>query len=728
MIRFDLPSVLCASISVGILSLTTGCGVQTMAGPTDTPLSAIGGIAHGGMQTIQGGTVTLYATQSNGYGGAALQLAPTTTTDTLGSFTLAPNVACPAGQYAYITIAAGDTGGASVNSNSLLMTALGKCSDLYSGTTYTGQPVWVDEVTTVAAAYALGNFTTVSGSGASAVVNISAPTNNTGTYSVTVPSAGGLAHAFMNALALVNPYSGQPYATYNNKAGYGVIPDAEIFLLGNILQSCVNSTGTTGTNTAMANDGTPCGKLFSMTTPPVSGASTPTNTMAAMLNLAHYPNPSVNTWSTDCTTAGGGTSTATSCLFGLSTSEGAYGGPLTSAPPDWALAVVWPQGYGVQTGANCSGTTCGGINYAYYVALDYQDNVYVLNTDSGTSPTYTNINGFGPDMTPVFATANDTTYILIKEIATDIAGHVLGINAATSSSGNNYLRVYSTANGSLLVSTQAPTSSPLDAVIDTYNNVLYLSSSTSGTSLRRFTYGGTSAAPTYTTATLTPQLTGGAMQLTLDANLNIYAQEASSSNTFKVDYAANTGTYAAPAYGSAFTTTSLSGNVSLSVSPVSFGIVADANGNAYTGASGGLYKVTKNAGPPVSISGGAQISLPITYGTAMYFRYLYLDGSGNVLGPDNANGSVTSGVAVYDVADGGLALGTYKGCYVSYVTGIACGTTGSTSPMSSPRGAAIDSAGDIWVVSSASHNLTLLIGAAAPTWPALSMVKYGRPQ
>jgi len=80
---------------------------------------------------------------------------------------------------------------------------------------------------------------------------------------------------------------------------------------------------------------------------------------------------------------------------------------------------------------------------------------------------------------------------------------------------------------------------------------------------------------------------------------------------------------------------------------------------------------------------------------------------------------------VYDVADGGLALGTYKGCLVS---GTACGTGASASPIFSPRGAGIDSAGDVWVVSGAAHTLTELIGVAAPTWPGISMVKFGRPQ
>jgi hypothetical protein len=212
------------------------------------------------------------------------------------------------------------------------------------------------------------------------------------------------------------------------------------------------------------------------------------------------------------------------------------------------------------------------------------------------------------------------------------------------------------------------------------------------------------------------------MQLSLAPNLDLYVQEASSSGTFKADLAVNTGTYAAPAYGSPFTSASMTSGVVLSAA---FGIVADASGNAYTAGSAGLFKLTKNVGPPVSLSAGSAIPLPTVTNSTMYFHYAYLDGAGNVISPDNANGNTTSGIAVYDVADGGVALGTYKACYV---VNKACGTGASGSPMFSPRGAAIDSAGDVWVVSGAAHTLTMLVGAAAPTWPALSMVKFGKPQ
>ncbi|MFC6644425.1 hypothetical protein ACFQBQ_02220 [Granulicella cerasi] len=695
------------------------------------------GILHGGPNPVIGATMTLYTTGSD-YGASATVIS-TTTTDSNGFFNFAlpsTSAACPSGKFAYVTAYSGSTGSGSSNPNSLLMVPVGSCDANYTTVastdannvttyvnTYNGPGLWIDELTTAMSAYALSGFMSVTGG----TVNIGAPANNTATASTTTASAAGLSHAFANALNLFNNSTGQPYANYANRSAGGVIPDAEIYLLGNILQACVNSNGVTGTNTATANDGSPCGKLFSMTTPPSTGAATPTNTLAAMLNLVHFPNPSVNTWNSTCTAAASGTTTATNCLFNLAAASGAYVGALTSAPPDWTLAVVYPQGYGVGTGC-ASGSTCGGINYAYHVATDYADNVYVLNTDSST-PTFTNIDGFAFDGTPLFATANDSTHSQIRQISTDTIGHVMGTNATTKTAATNFLMVYgtglnSTTAGALVASVSTATDTPVNTAVDPYNNVFFVSNA-SGGSLRRAAYSGSPSAPTYTVSALTPGVTpGGSLQIGFDSNLGIYVQESTSGSSFKIDYAVNTGTFAAPAYTSAFVSTTVT---AAAAAASSFGLVVDSSNNAYAAATNGWYKVTKaNSGSSTSLSAGSTIAIPVANSalSTIYTRFLSTDGLGYIYGPDNANGGYASGVSVYDAADG-LALGTYKGCYV---VSKVCGTTASTTPIYSPRGVAIDSSGDLWVVAGASHDLTEMIGAAAPTWPALSMVKTGRPQ
>ncbi|MDR3735588.1 MAG: hypothetical protein P4L10_08640 [Acidobacteriaceae bacterium] len=727
MIRFDLRSILLTGIATTALALTTGCGVQTMAGPTDTSLAAITGIVHGGPNPIQSAAVTLYATQNNGYGGAALQLAPTTTTDTGGGFTLAPNVACPAGQFAYVTIAAGDTGGNAVNNNSLLIAALGKCSDLYSGTTYTaGQFVWVDELTTVAAAYALGNFTTITGSGASAVVNISAPANNNaatpcianGTTCL-VTQAAGLGHAFANATNLVNTTTGQANSTLPSPANTAaVVPAALINVMGNILQSCINTTGVTGTNTATSNDGSGCGKLFSLTTPPLSGSLVPSNTLQAMINLAKYPHIATTTWSTDCTAAGSGTTTGTTCLFGLATGNGFYSSALTSAPPDWSIAVVIPKLQGAVT-TGCTGT-CPGLTYPWTVALDISDNVYVTNNDA-SSQGWENVVGFAYNGVPLWSTPQNSVQKVVKFIATDGLGNVLTAN--NSSGANQIITIYSGSTGAVLQAITTAVSSPFGIAVDPFNNIWYSSSVASPTvNIQKLTYTGTTGGvPQYTPVaafTNPPAATQGLYQLALDANLDIWAIGNASSNSAAFFFP-NTGTVASPAYDGTLKSAATAGSTSNG-----YGIAPDSHGNGWEVNATGLYEITATGtGDSTTLAAGSGI--PVNVG---YPRYASMDGDDVFWTADNNNGSAGS-VSAYDTVNA-YARGIDKPCRVNTTT-LACGTGSSQTTgaaLYGPRGLALDSAGDIWVASAASGNLVEIIGSAAPVWPALSLAKSGRPQ
>src|SRR5277367_4623384 len=92
----------------------------------------------------------------------------------------------------------------------------------------------INEATTVASVYALAAF--MGGDAA-----------HVGTSST---NAVGLANSFEFVNNLINITTGA--ALTARPAGNGVVPQAAIYTLGNILSSCVNSDGT----------GTPCGALF----------------------------------------------------------------------------------------------------------------------------------------------------------------------------------------------------------------------------------------------------------------------------------------------------------------------------------------------------------------------------------------------------------------------------------------------------------------------------------
>jgi len=312
-----------AGISAGIAANTTTTGI------TDPAAHALLGIAHGGQQPVSGATVTLWGVNSTASKGAAVSLA-TTTTDSGGNFTLtglyhANCLATSSGNpYVYITVTGGNPGGGT-NTNLALMAALEDCNTLYTnaGSTF----LWVNEITTVAGAYALGPFT-----GAD-YQHIGA----TSTY------ATGLANAFQVANSLVNFQNGLPSGP--NLPSNATLPTQELYSLGNIIASCVNG--------ATANS--QCGTLFSYVTP--SGGSAPVDTIMAAVDLALSPGQNA-------------------ALLYSNNSQGVgapWGGglPLGSAPQDWTVALKY---------------TDASLNAPYGIAIDASGNAWIAN-EAGTGVT-----------------------------------------------------------------------------------------------------------------------------------------------------------------------------------------------------------------------------------------------------------------------------------------------------------------------------------------------------
>ena len=130
-----------------------------------------------------------------------------------GSFSFQGGYPCPAGQFAYIVSSGGNTGGNNFNSKAYLVAALGRCEDLFTAGVYTGGFIYINELSTVAAAYALNNFAAIGGgNGVFATVGIGAPSTNNAAVgcianggSCPTTSAAGLRHAFQNAANLVSP-------------------------------------------------------------------------------------------------------------------------------------------------------------------------------------------------------------------------------------------------------------------------------------------------------------------------------------------------------------------------------------------------------------------------------------------------------------------------------------------------------------------------------------------
>jgi hypothetical protein len=253
------------------------------------------------------------------------------------------------------------------------MAALGPCGNLNANTFAT-----IDEVTTVASAWALTPFL---GSGA-----------QVGTSSTNLK---GLANAFANVNNLVNLSNG---TSPGSAAPQGsVIPVSKINTLANILASCVNSSGSGA-----------CNALFTAAT--AANGLAPTNTLDAALNVVR--NPSANV----------------AALFQILTPSSPFQPTLGTAPADWILAEsyvggglaspgsiaidvsgnVWTANYFSSvtelsnTGQPLSpaaGFTGGGLNESYGLAVAETGSVWITNEVtpgiSGGSGSLTVLNSAG---------------------------------------------------------------------------------------------------------------------------------------------------------------------------------------------------------------------------------------------------------------------------------------------------------------------------------------------
>jgi hypothetical protein len=176
------------------------------------------------------------------------------------------------------------------------MAVLGACP---SSDSFLSSPptVSVNEVTTIAAAFALAGFATdathVSSSG-------------------TALAQTGVANAFLNAANLVSVATGQALSMI--PSGNARAPQAKVNTLANILAICVGSSGASSAR---------CSSLFADAHSGGATGNVPANTANAAINIAHNPSANVQ------------------ALYNLVTTTGSFSPGLTSAPGDLALALYF---------------------------------------------------------------------------------------------------------------------------------------------------------------------------------------------------------------------------------------------------------------------------------------------------------------------------------------------------------------------------------------------------
>src|ERR1017187_6122013 len=343
--------------------ILTGCSLNSTSAPTADAGLAIHGSVHGGQQPIVGAAVYLLAANTTGYGkpsvsllnamstGYANSLGAYVPTAPDGSFAITGDYSCTPNTQVYLYSLGGSQGGIA-NSAAGLLAALGNCPS--SGNFLTATPfIAVNEVSTVAAAYAFEGFATdathVSSSG-TALAQI------------------GIANAFANATNLAGISTGAALAT--TPAGNGTVPQSEINTLANILASCINSSGAvTGPTNPTA-----CYTLFNSAQSAGSSGTIPSDTATAAINIAHNPGANI------------------AALYGLSTANPPF-------QPDLACSNVSPSTYPNDFTISLSISTGGGL-WLDGLAIDGLGNAWFVNEGSGSGAFLNEYSNLGAPISP----------------------------------------------------------------------------------------------------------------------------------------------------------------------------------------------------------------------------------------------------------------------------------------------------------------------------------------
>jgi streptogramin lyase len=260
------------------------------------------------------------------------------------------------------------------NNNLALMVGLGTC-----GGTDLNNFINVNELTTVASVWALAPFMT-------GIANIGSSSTN----------ATGLANAFAAINEVVNTANG---TTPGPALPAGAtLSTTEINTLGDILEQCINSGG------GVAGDLNGCGNLFKYA-PNSAGPVYPTDTITAVMNIAHSPGRNVanlnrlqsaspvfqpandvnvapNDWTIAITYTGGGLNAPSSIA------TDAAGAVWVTNHGNSSVTKLDPSGAAI---SGSGGFTVGGISAPSAIAVDASGNVWVANAGN----TLTELNSAG---------------------------------------------------------------------------------------------------------------------------------------------------------------------------------------------------------------------------------------------------------------------------------------------------------------------------------------------
>jgi len=639
------------------------------------------GRVYAGATPISGANVQLMTAGSNGYGsdGTNLLGSAIVTTASNGSFSITGDYTCPTSStLVSLTASGGKASGGSNNSAIVLVTPLGVCGNLSSSSSFV-----LNEVTTAAAAFALGQYFTTS-YGSSSIDSFGAPNG--------IQSHNGLVNAFALVNNLVNVATGsvQTSVTLTGSGSLGSItatPEfAKLSTIANILDACAASSGS---------GSTPCVTL--MPDVATTSGTLPSDVLQAAVYMSL--NPTSNN--------SNGSAANLSALYALQTSSSPFAG-LTVKPADWTLGIQYV------------GSPTTNLVEPIKLAIDSAGNLWVAgNASSGT---YTGaLSEISPTGTPmVFLTAFGSQSLSqnIKDIAVDLSGNVW-FSAVTGPGGGYYQYNPSTSTGGYYLNSRTP----YGIAVDASNNVYFSQESTSaaftllgfpnGTTLS--SSGSTTGVPAYEfpIAGSTPGTAGTSNTfvnpeaLAFDINGNLWMSSSSgqptSTQIVELSNLNTTACVGAASYPCSLATSAILNTYTGTSSGI--GSMSEPWGLT-TGAAGSVWTVNAASGAN-SISNVTSPTAGTNYTVGLNGpRFIALDGAANVWVSNNSTSSVS------EFSSNGILLS--PGSPAGFVhSGIDHG-----------YGIAIDPSGNVWVASQGSAttpSLEEIVGAAAPAITPIAM-------
>jgi hypothetical protein len=716
---------------------TSGAAPTTSAGP------ALTGRVHGGNQPVTSSTIQLWGVQTNGYGtAAAAQLTNAVSTDSNGGFSITGDYSCPTSDEVYITAAGGNPGlGTGLSNPAIaLVAALGSCATMKTNAATTF--IELNEVTTVAAVWALQQFGGTSGTALSA--NSTTPSDYFGTNSTNLQGLKN-AMAMANVLADTGTGSSPGANTTGNQAN---VEYWQIDTIADILAACINTNGST-------TSGTNCATLFTNT----GGA---TDTFQAALYMAKNPTANItaltalvgstppfnptNTTTNDFT-IGVSFNTSTTKSRWIAIDQFGNAWVTSSAGSVYEFDAT---GNIIATKTNfLVGTTSTNITTAYEVAIDTANNPWF--TDNGAAYIFEEV---GSTAQGVAATGSGTGYstsalsssVYPEGIAIDGSNDIF---AAISSTGIARL-----ASGGTTVSNDGVIgSSPFQIAIDLSNQSTNPNNTISGGGSFIYTMNSAGCASSI-------GVNGGAAASSGGGSIGMSYTSGSTLGLTPLSAIGDTGCTGATTQVATDTIASgtNAGTYYMSSSP--FGIAFDNSNNMWivnqnytkTSTGGAQYSLTKmaaqnystecttppctsfhatsgagvsNATPGTTASGFANFTpIPGTSGGLNAPYYLAMDGAGAAWVANSAG----AGLSAFTSAGVNIspATGFSGGSYTSTTATCTNATTTCKRSYSSSRGIAIDGSGNIWVANTGASYITVVVGQATPTVTPLSLgIKNG---